>query len=219
MQIELEGNPDFGEARVQLESGESIRAASGAMNWMQGPVSLKARLLGGLGTSLARRVLGGTSLFITEFSADGDSRLALGHAMAGTLVRTTVTSEGLLIAGGAFTACTQGVRLKTRFGGFKAFFSGKGAFFIEAAGEGEVLFGAYGALVEKELDGDLVVDNGHVVAWEHTLDWKLGTAGGLKTTLFSGEGLVMRFSGRGRIWLQTRHLAGTAGWITPFLRG
>jgi len=31
--------------------------------------------------------------------------------------------------------------------------------------------------------------------------------------------LVMRFSGRGRIWLQTRHLAGTAGWITPFLRG
>jgi len=125
MQIELEGNPDFGEARVQLESGEGIRAASGAMNWMQGPISLKARLLGGLGTSLARRVLGGTSLFITEFSADGDSRLALGHAMAGTLVRTTVTSEGLLIAGGGIIekhGLTAG-----DFGGFGGAVAGEAA--------------------------------------------------------------------------------------------
>lgn len=219
MQIELDGNPDFGEARVQLESGERIRAASGAMNWMQGPIGLKARLMGGISTSLARKFLGGTSLLITDFSASGPSQLALSHAMAGTLVQTPVTQEGMLISGGAFTACTEGVRLKTRFGGFRAFFSGKGAFFIEASGHGEVLFGAYGAVVEKELDGELVVDNGHVLAWEHTLDWRLGTAGGLKSTLFSGEGLVMRFSGRGRIWLQTRHLAGTAGWITPFLRG
>ena len=219
MQIDLEGNPDFGEARVQMDSGERFRAASGAMNWMEGDIELKARLLGGVATSLARRVLGGTSLFITEYTSGGDSRLALSHAMAGTLVRTPVTREGLLIAGGAFTGCTDGVQLKTRFGGFKAFFSGKGAFFIEAAGAGEVIFGAYGALVEKELDGELVVDNGHVLAWEHTLDWKLGTTGGFKNTFFSGEGLVMRFSGRGKIWLQTRHLAGTAGWISPFLRG
>lgn len=219
MHIELDGNPDFGEARVQLESGERFRAASGAMNWMRGPLQLKARLLGGISTSLARRVLGGTSLFITEFSADGSSQLALSHSMAGTLVQIPVTEEGMLLAGGAFTACTPGVRLKTRFGGLKAFFSGKGAFFIEAAGAGDVLFGAYGAVVEKELDGELVVDNGHVLAWEHTLDWSLGTAGGLKSTLFSGEGLVMRFSGRGRIWLQSRHLSGTAGWITPYLWG
>ncbi|MGE4618578.1 MAG: TIGR00266 family protein [Planctomycetota bacterium] len=218
MKIDLDGNPDFGEALIELESGETFRAASGAMNWMDGNLALKARLLGGLLTSLARRFLGGTSLFITEFSAAGPSRMALSHSLAGTLVRIPVTREGILIAGGAFTACTQGVRLKTRFGGFKAFFSGKGAFFIEAAGEGEVLFGAYGALVEKELDGELVIDNGHVLAWEQTLDWKLGTAGGLKSTFFSGEGLVMRFSGRGRIWLQTRHLDSTAGWVTPFLR-
>ena len=103
-------------------------------------------------------------------------------------------------------------------GGIKRLFSGKGAFFIEASGSGEIFFGAYGAVVEKELDGELIVDNGHVLAWENTLDWSLKGAGGLKSTLFSGEGLVMRFSGRGRIWLQTRHLAGTAGWITPFLR-
>ena len=69
MQIELDGNPDFGEARVQLESGERIRAASGAMNWMQGPIGLKARLMGGISTSLARKFLGGTSLLITDFSA------------------------------------------------------------------------------------------------------------------------------------------------------
>ncbi len=219
MEIELEGNPDFGEARVQLQSGERFRAASGAMNWMVGPIGLKVRLLGGLLTSLGRKVLGGTSFLITEYSANGDGKLVVSHAVAGSLVQTSVTREGLLLAGGAFTGCTDGVRLKTRFGGFKAFFSGKGAFFIEASGEGELLFGAYGAVVEKEIDGELIVDNGHVLAWEHTLDWKLSAPGGLKSTFFSGEGLVMRFSGRGKIWLQTRHLVGTAGWISPFLRG
>ena len=157
-------------------------------------------------------------MFINEYQASGPSEVAFSHLIAGTLVQIPVNSEGMLVAGGAFTACTEGVDLRTRFGGFKAFFSGKGAFFIEASRSGELFFGAYGAVVEKELDGELIVDNGHVLAWENTLDWSLKGAGGLKSTLFSGEGLVMRFSGRGRIWLQTRHLAGTAGWITPFLR-
>ena len=218
MEFEIKGNPDFGEAVAQLESGDSFHAASGAMNWHRGPVSFRARLMGGLGKSLVRKVFGGTSMFVNEYKATGSSEVAFSHSVAGTLVQIPVTSEGMLISGGAFTACTQGVDLRTRFGGLKAFFSGKGAFFIEASGSGEVFFGAYGAVVEKELDGELIVDNGHVLAWENTLDWSLKGAGGLKSTLFSGEGLVMRFSGRGRIWLQTRHLAGTAGWITPFLR-
>ena len=63
----------------------------------------------------------------------------------------------------------------------------------------------------------LVVDTGHVVAWESTLDYSIGGMGGLKQTLFSGEGLVMNFTGRGRIWLQTRTLGQTAGWLVPYL--
>ena len=118
---------------------------------------------------------------------------------------------------GAFLAASKDVILKTRFGGFRAFFSGEGAFFIECSGLGVLLFNAYGAVVEREIDGEFTVDTGHVVAWETSLDYKIGTLGGFKATLFSGEGLVMRFSGRGKIWLQTRHLGAMANWLTPYL--
>ena len=65
--------------------------------------------------------------------------------------------------------------------------------------------------------GELVVDTGHVVAWEPSLSYTIGGMGGLKQTLFSGEGLVMRFSGHGRIYLQTRQMPALAGWLTPYL--
>ena len=74
----------------------------------------------------------------------------------------------------------------------------------------------FGAVVEREIQGEFTVDTGHVVAWEPTLDYTIGGMGGLKQTLFSGEGLVMQFSGHGRIWLQTRHLKALAGWLTPY---
>ena len=74
------------------------------------------------------------------------------------------------------------------------------------------------AIVERDLDGELTVDTGHVVAWEPSLDYSIEGMGGLKQTFFSGEGLVMRFAGAGKIWLQTRTLGETAGWITPYLR-
>ena len=57
-----------------------------------------------------------------------------------------------------------------------------------------------------------------MVAWEPGLDYSIRGMGGLKSTLLSGEGLVMRFSGRGRLYLQTRTVSGIASWLTPFLK-
>ena len=74
-------------------------------------------------------------------------------------------------------------------------------------------------MVERELDGDLRVDTGHVVAWTPGIAYTIGGMGGLKSTLFSGEGLTMNFSGQGTIWLQSRNLPATAGWLSPFCVG
>jgi uncharacterized protein (AIM24 family) len=41
--------------------------------------------------------------------------------------------------------------------------------------------------------------------------------GGLKSTMLSGEGLVMEFSGTGKLYLQTRTMGGIASWLTPFV--
>ena len=97
--------------------------------------------------------------------------------------------------------------------------SGEGVFFLEIAGEGDLWYNAIGTVVEHEVEGTFVVDTGHVVGWESTLDWTIGGMGGLKSTLLSGEGLVIKFSGRGKVWLQTRNQGGLVGWISGYCRG
>jgi len=219
LKLSISGNPDFGEAHLTLSPGERFRVVSGAMNTMDPHLGMRIRLLGGFFASLIRKVLGGVSLFITEYSSDQERTLTVAPELPGTLCQLKLEGGTLILTSGAFLGCSEGIRLRTIFGGFRAFFSGKGAFFIEASGTGDLLYGAYGAIIEHHLDGELIADNGHALAWEPSVDFKLTGMGGIKQTLFSGEGLVLRFSGRGKIWLQTRHLGATAGWLTGFCKG
>jgi len=61
------------------------------------------------------------------------------------------------------------------------------------------------------------VDTGHIVAFEPTLDFRVSKAGGLKATLLSGEGLVVDFNGRGKVWIQTRSISDYVGWLASLL--
>ncbi|MEM7518080.1 MAG: TIGR00266 family protein, partial [Planctomycetota bacterium] len=146
----------------------------------------------------------------------GPARVAFSPKLPGTVFHRRIENDRFFLTGGSFLACTPGIDLDMRFGGLKAFFSSEGAFFIEVSGTGDVFYNSFGAVVEREVDGSLLVDNGHLVAWEPTLDWKLTSSGGVKQTLFSGEGLLMRFEGRGKVLLQSRHLASLANWLRPY---
>lgn len=217
MDYRIAGNPDYGEVQFQLAPGESVTVESGAMSRMSHLLELRTHLMGGILPALARKLLGGESFFLARYSGPSGGELAIAPALPGTVVQHALDARGIRLTAGSFLAASDGVTVKTRFGGLRALFSGEGAFVLDCSGSGELFFNGYGAIVEQELDGELVVDTGHVVAWESSLDYKIGGMGGLKQTLFSGEGLVMRFKGRGRIWLQTRTLRSTAGWITPYL--
>ena len=66
--------------------------------------------------------------------------------------------------------------------------------------------------------GTQVVDTGHVVAFDPSLDFKIRSPGGGLLGLFaSSEGLVMEFSGRGTVTLQSRNTSTLAEWLTPRL--
>ena len=219
MQTEIRGNPDYGELLVQLTPGETVRAVSGAMNWMSNDLPIRARMMGGVVRSVARKLLGGSSLFLTEFSADRPEELSLAPTFPGAIQAVELDDQRFFMSAGSFLAATEGIDLRTKFYGLKGFFSGSGAFLLEASGTGTVWFSAYGGLVEREVDRPLIVDTGHVCGFEPSLDYRIRGMGGWKQTLFSGEGLTMHFSGRGKLYLQTRNISATAGWITPFLRG
>ena len=217
MNLQIDGNPDYGQLRVRLDPGERFIAEGGAMAWMDAGMDVKARLLGGFLRALVRKVTGGESLFVGEYASDAGGEAAFSPSRPGMVVQRAMTGDSITLTADSFFACTPGIELNTRFGGLRSLFSGEGLFFMECSGTGELFFNSFGSIVEKEIDGSFIVDTSHVVAWEPGLSYSIRGMGGLKSTLLSGEGLVMEFSGRGKLYLQTRTVSGIASWLTPFV--
>lgn len=218
MHSEILGNPDFGSVRLLLDSGESVLVESGAMSSMDDHIDVQVQLLGGLLPAVGRKLLAGESLLVGHYQSKApQQRLSFAPAIPGQVLHRSMQGERLILCPGSFMACTNGIRLSTIFGGLRAIFSGEGMFFIEVSGTGELWYNAYGAIVEKTLDDqEWIVDTSHVVAWEPSLTWSVQGMGNLMSTFFSGEGLVLKFSGRGKVWVQSRSLSGLAGWLRGY---
>lgn len=217
MQTRIEGGPAFAHLHVQLEPGESIVAESDAMASMAAALDLRSTLNGGLLGALLRKFLGGETAFINCLSnpTDAPQPLTLVQPTPGDIVARELRDETFYLQPGAFLAMTEGVKLSLKWAGFVSLIAREGLFRIAVSGTGTVWYGAYGALLEREIDGEYIVDTSHLVAYEDGIALKLQLAGGIFSSLFGGEGLVTRVSGRGKIVVQTRSLPGLAGWLNP----
>ncbi|MGB1534285.1 MAG: TIGR00266 family protein, partial [Candidatus Thalassarchaeaceae archaeon] len=131
--------------------------------------------------------------------------------------------QNLFMQSGAFMACTSNVQTDTKFQGLKSVFSREGAFFlrafVEGNSDGKIFYCAYGALKQIEVtpQNPIKVDNGHLVAFTDGISYGIAPSGGVKTSIFGGEGLVLELSGSGKVWIQTRNLEALANRIIPFL--
>ena len=211
---ELRDKPSYATLHVELRGG-TLRAESGAMVAMTDGLESDARMFGGLG-AVVRKVFGGESLFMTEYSGGG--KVSLAPTLVGDIAHFSLSGRNEIVSqAGAFLAATGGVEMRPSFAGLRGIFGGEGAFFLRHSGEGDLFLNAYGAIVEVDVSGTYVVDTGHLVAWESLLDYKVKGAGGLKSLLFSGEGLVLEFQGRGTLWIQTRTLGGFVRSLIPHL--
>lgn len=215
-ELELMGNPDFGWAECKLGPGQTVLVEGGAMSTMSEGLGVRTRLLGGFFRAIIRKLFGGESAFVGEYSGPG--WLTISPSVPGRVIHRRLSGETVFLQGGSFLACTPGIDLGVKFGGLRSFFSGEGAFFLVCTGQGDLLFNAHGDIVEREVTAPLIVDTGHVVGWESTLEWRIRGMGGIKSTLLSGEGLVIEFTGRGKVWLQTRTEGGLAGWLSSYTR-
>lgn len=219
MNVTINGNPDSAEATVSLAAGESFLAESGAMTRMSPSVEIKPRMKGGFLSAVGRKLFGGESFVMGEYVARQPGDVSIANTTPGTILHRRLNGESLVLTAGSFLACSPEISISTKTHGFRQLFSGKGAFVLECSGAGDLLMGAFGSVIEKKVSGSFTVDTGHVFAWEPTLDYKIRGMGSLKSTLLSGEGLVMDFSGTGSVWVQTRHLGGLSHWLVPFCKG
>jgi uncharacterized protein (TIGR00266 family) len=219
MEFDIEHRPSYAQLELSLSPGETVRAEAGAMVSHDGGIDVETRAEGGVLKSLTRSVFGGESFFLNTFTADEETTLRLAPALAGDLQHHELDDETLYVQSTSFVASDPDVDVDTSFGGAKTFFGGEGLVLLKLTGTGPVFLSSFGAIdpVTVEAGEAPVVDTGHIVAFEESLDFDVKRVGGLKSTLFSGEGLVCEFDGEGTVWTQTRSPDAFLSWLVPRL--
>jgi uncharacterized protein (TIGR00266 family) len=215
----IEGRPSFAHLHVDLDPGESIIAESDAMASMAADLDMSAKFNGGFVSGLCKKFLGGESLFVNHFTnnTDGPRRVTLVQATPGDLGVIQLNGNAMCLQPGAYIASTPGIKLGLRWAGLASAIGREGLFKLLVSGTGTVWYGAYGALLEKPVDGEFIVDSSHLVIYEPQLKLKVQLAGGVFSSFFGGEGLVTRVNGSGNIVIQTRSLDGLKNWLNPRL--
>ena len=219
MKATIQGGPTFAHIHAELQPGESLIAESDAMSSMDADLDMDANLNGNLFSALAKKLLGGESLFINTFTnnTSGPRRLTLTQPTPGDVNEVQLEGSSICLQPGAYIASTPGLKLGVKWAGLASALGREGLFKLMVSGTGTLWYGAYGALVEKQVEGEYIVDTGHLVAYPPHMKLKAKLAGGIFSSFFGGEGLVTRVEGYGKIILQTRSLSGLAGWINPRL--
>ena len=215
MEYTIESQPSYSLLEVTLTPGEQLVTEAGAMTWMDSNMDVETSVRGGLLSGVKRAIGGGESFFQNTYTARGSpGTIGLGPGQPGDIQAYEMDGGELLLERGAYLASTSGIETNSDFQGLRGLFN-EGLFILRVSGSGLLFFNAYGDIQEIEVDGSYVIDNGHAVAWEPSLDYRLTRAGRIRSFLFSDQ-IIMEFSGRGRLWVQSRNPRSLANWVSPF---
>ena len=223
MKSTIEFSPSYTMLTLELAPGEGFKAEPGAMVAQQG-VEMQTGMGGGGLFGGIKRMMGGESFFVNTFTAGNlGGWVSISPPIPGDIHSMDLQpGENLFLQGSSFLACTENVQTDTQFQGLKGVFSGESLFFLRAFAQGAggtVFFDSYGAIKRLDVDSgeELVVDTGHVVAFTDGVEYSIGKVGGFRSLIAGGEGLVMKFRGRGQVWIQSRNMLGLAERLIPFL--
>ncbi len=211
---------------VSLRRGEKIFSESDAMVTMEATLELKGQMKGGFFNAMARKLTSGESFFQQTIEAvSGDGQTLLSPALPGDIQLLDIGKNQYRLNDGAFLACTSDVNVSVVSQGVgKSLLGGTGGFFImETSGSGTLAISGFGSVfaIDVQSHVDTIIDNYHVVAWERNLHYSVSVAtsrssglfGNIVNSMTSGEGLVNRFSGAGKVYVCSRNRAGFMKWI------
>jgi uncharacterized protein (TIGR00266 family) len=146
---------------------------------------------------------------MTYFRAQGQAgKVAFAGPYPGKIVHLELKGQQILCQKDAFLCAVGDVDLSIAFTRRigAGFFGGEGFILEKLEGNGEVFIHSGGTIVPMQLGpGErLKVDTGCLVAFDASIDYDIIRVGGIKTSLFGGEGLFFAsLVGPGRVWLQT----------------
>lgn len=182
-------------------------------------LQLSANTGGGIMAGLKRSMLSGESFFVTTATAPPTGGwIDVSAVLPGDLMTLDLDpARPYFVTRGCWLANSHGTEISTKWGGMKNLFGGEGGFGLHAEGQGQVVLSVYGALdvVDLQPGESMVVDTGHVVAYDLSVQFQLrrAVAGRNIQSMTTGEGLVFEFVGPGRVYLQTRNPDAFQQWV------
>lgn len=215
MNIEIQHGPGNAAARVRMAAGEHLTAEAGSMIAMSGGLSLTTsthKRDSGSALKAIKRMFSGESLFLNHYnSAANDSEVWLATTLPGDMMIHELSGNTIIVQSGSFVACEEGIDMDMSWQGMKTLFSGESLFWIKLSGKGKVVLNSFGAIYPIDVQNEVIIDSGHIVAFEDTLTFEISKAGkSWMHSFLGGEGLVCRFKGKGRVWCQS-HNPGSFG--------
>jgi uncharacterized protein (TIGR00266 family) len=208
VQHEIVGD-DMQAVILSLAAGDEVRAEAGAMMFMTHSIEMDSKMEGGFLGGLKRKFLAGESFFITYFrTTNGPGKVAFAGPYPGKIVQVELNGTELLCQKDSFLCAVGDIDLSIAFTKRigAGFFGGEGFILQKIEGAGKLFFHTGGTIVPMQLaHGErLRVDTGCLAAFDPTVSYDIVRVGGIKTSLFGGEGLFFAsLTGPGRVWLQT----------------
>ncbi|MFT5085218.1 MAG: hypothetical protein ACI9Y1_003276 [Lentisphaeria bacterium] len=223
MNVDLLHRPGNTAAKVTLQPGETCTAESGAMIAMSGHMSITTtthkKNSGGF-LKAAKRMIAGESFFLNHFDVGSkEGELWLGTTLAGDMKTLDLENESIIVQSGSFLACEDSIDIDMSWQGFKSLLSGENVIWLKLTGSGTIVLSSFGAIYPVEVDGEYIVNSGHIVAFNESLDFSITKAGkSWWHSYLGGEGLVCKFHGRGTLWCQSHNPRSFGLSLTPNLR-
>jgi len=226
MRYLLKHAPSFALLEVSLAPDEVLVADAGTMVARSPAIRVDVRLNAGrrpgffaklqaFFIAVLRKISGGEILFMNHVRAPSGGFVWLAPPVSGAVKHIPLRGQRLLLLPGAYVASVGVVDLKVRWAGWRSIFSREATFLLEVSGKGDLWVAAYGALEEIDVNGSYVVDRGHLIAFDASLEYEVqGPTVGLGP---SGEGAAMELTGQGKVLVQTRNKNALAGWIARHL--
>lgn len=224
MKAEILCRPASTVAHLTLQAGEAVTCEVGAMIAMSAGMNVEtsSRKKGGGGFMKGlKRMFAGENFFLNHFTAQqANQTLLLGPTLVGDITLHQLAGGTLVVQGGSWLASDPAIQIDATWQGFgKAIFSGESMFWVKLSGTGDVLLSSFGAITTIDVNGEYVVDTGHIVAFEDTLRFSVGKAGkSLIGSFLGGEGLVCRFAGQGKLYCQSHNPNSFGQQLGPLLK-
>jgi uncharacterized protein (TIGR00266 family) len=213
---------------ITLDPGEAIFSESGELSWMTQSIVMQTstQMAGGGGVGgVFKRALGGSSIFMSEYSAQGGpGMVAFAARLPGQIFPLDVAPQpgyGYLAHRHAFVAGVGGVQLSIGFQQHlgAGFFGGDGFRLQKITGQGRAWCELSGEIITYDLKpGEFLrVHPGHVGLFQDTVNFTITTVKGIKNKIFGGDGIFLaQLTGPGRVWLQSLPLQKLAQSLSEF---